>query len=369
MIPDFEEVFLYKDMGMIPYTLQEYYEYECTIVCYKKIKVSENVLKSGVNLHFSQMKSRYNNKILDTLYYIRKNAKTIDILNVYGLKIAEALLWSKYYKIWNRQGKVYLKLDIGYYNYQICENDKFFKKGIKKYMLRPIEVVSAETQELANKVAKLYKKDIVYIPNGFSNLGIVRNPRFIEKEDTILTVANLGTWPKATEVLLEAFARSVASHHWTLKLIGSIESGFQDKIDEIMKSYPKVIEQVIFAGEVKDRTQLAMEYKKAKVFILPSRKEGSPLVLAEAISNGCYIITSDQVSSAMDITNDEKYGKVVKSDNIDQLVECICEVCDDKRNWGKLALEIEQYANDKFLWKDICQRLNVLQRAEYENRN
>lgn len=358
VIPDFEQVFLYKDMGMIPYQLQKNFEYESYIACYEKMEEPDDFKENAESIKFLQIEKKYKNKILDTLRFIRRNSSEIQVLNVYGLKIAEALLWSRAYKFWNKKGVVYLKLDIGYYNFDICKHDIWYKKWLKKTLLKKIDLVSAESEELAIEVGKLYDRNVLCIPNGFATFGEAESKKPNMRENTLLTVANLGTWPKATEILLEAFAKSITMHDWQLKLVGSIEVGFQTKIDEIFTKYPDAVDRIEFLGSIRNRSELANWYKKSKVFILPSRKEGSPLVLAEAIYNGCYIITTDKVASAKDITKDEKYGRIVKADHIEDLTDTIQWVCNQTWNWEELSDEIRVYALETFDWNKICSKLD-----------
>ena len=55
----------------------------------------------------------------------------------------------------------------------------------------------------------------------------------LPRKNIILTVGNLGTYEKATDVLLEAFAMyAVRSKNtdWSLRLIGTVDESFRDCI-------------------------------------------------------------------------------------------------------------------------------------------
>ena len=57
--------------------------------------------------------------------------------------------------------------------------------------------------------------------------------------------------------------------------------------------YPDLRERVIFAGEVRDREELIKLYRESKIFVFPSRWEGCPLALSEALSHGLFTVTRD----------------------------------------------------------------------------
>jgi glycosyltransferase involved in cell wall biosynthesis len=117
-------------------------------------------------------------------------------------------------------------------------------------------------------------------------------------------------------------------------------------------------ERIEFAGEIKDRELLNKEYEKAKVFILPSRFEGFPLVLPEAMKNGCYLILSSKIPPAEELTDNGKYGLIVEPDNIEQLSETIAELCSSDKNWNDTALEIIDKATENYDWINICNKLD-----------
>ena len=79
------------------------------------------------------------------------------------------------------------------------------------------------------------------------------------KEKVILCVARHGTWQKATEVLLEAFAYIEETiPEWKLELVGSVEEDFKSYIEEYYRRYPKLRERVLFFGNIRDRQRLAV---------------------------------------------------------------------------------------------------------------
>ncbi len=50
-------------------------------------------------------------------------------------------------------------------------------------------------------------------------------------------------------------------------------------------------------GSIEDRETLRNEYAKAKIFAMTSRWEGFSIVKVEALSQGCYFVSTDIPSS------------------------------------------------------------------------
>ncbi|HOO26888.1 MAG TPA: glycosyltransferase, partial [Lachnospiraceae bacterium] len=169
----------------------------------------------------------------------------------------------------------------------------------------------------------------------------------------------LGTAEKATDILLSAFAKSAAAHDWTLKLIGPVKETFRPSIDLFCEQYPQLKERVIFLGKITDKETLSKEYRKAKIFTLPSRSESFGIVLVEAANEGCYLITTDMVPAGYDVNGNGRFGLVVPADNADALANAFSDLCgkNNSRDWNKEAQEISLFAQKTFCWDTIIRQL------------
>lgn len=65
---------------------------------------------------------------------------------------------------------------------------------------------------------------------------------------------------------------------------------------------------------------------EANVFLLPSRGEGCPITLLEAMRAGCIPIISDAKHGSLDIIEDGKTGFVVKQGSSDAIYNRICDI-------------------------------------------
>lgn len=346
--PPGTNVDLTKDEGQIPYTLSKNYNIDSTIVtCHIDNKTANMDSVNGLKVKHFPLIINY---AITGIVYLLLNAKKIDWLNIYFAG-RQAYLWTKIYKFFNRKGHVYLKLDMDYRSCDLYDkNEK--ERDIFKKNTKIVDIVSVESMEIKNRIQKYSEKDILIISDGIAELKykpeITKN-----REDVILTVGRLGTEQKATDILLTAFANSANQHNWKLKLIGTIEDTFMDEIEKFYNIYPQLKERVFFVGEIKEREQLYEEYCRAKVFALPSRWESFGISCAEALCCGCHLIVSDSIPPAREMTNNEKYGKIVKTESIKELEETILAATRYTYFTNEIC-EISSYANNLFSWDRIC---------------
>jgi glycosyltransferase involved in cell wall biosynthesis len=110
---------------------------------------------------------------------------------------------------------------------------------------------------------------------------------------TLLYVGELRQ-PKGLDVLVEAFLRIKANGGPVGKAVALRFAGDGEMKDQLlervrMSGHGDV---VTFCGHVSDEAALAREYLAASIFVLPSRSEGFPRVLYEAMAAGLPIIAT-----------------------------------------------------------------------------
>ena len=343
--PECINVELIKDVGMIPYILRKYYNYDSSIVCRQNDIEYTYKTKYLDDIPIDFIEKKYKNSILNIFRYLRKKSKKIDILNVYHLGIKEALLYASIYKFFNRNGYVYLKLDIDLKWIEYLKKCNKIKTFSIKKMLKKVDMISAETVQTCVEMSNMLGRKIDYIPNGFYNFDFDEND--YEKENIILTVGRLGTEQKNTELLVKAFD-SINNKNWNLSLVGTYTDEFKKWLNTNCKS-----SNVHLVGNISDRKKLSEMYKKAKIFVLPSRWESFGLVLLEALSMGCYVICSDAVPAAPDII-DSNSGEIFASENIQQL-----EMALEKRMKDSNQTVIWKKESD-FSWINICKKIDYI---------
>lgn len=349
LFPQGSNIHLIKDVGQIPYTLKKEFGVDTALV-------SGRICMEGTNLddvpgmEIDNLRIKWCGWKIGSLIYLLENAKKIDWLNLYHAKKSSYYL-AKIFKALNRKGKVYLKLDMDLTGCDALDCKKKIQNRFRKYLDR-MDLVSVESTAVLERIQKYTKRRILLVPNGYM-LGD-RMEGDIQKEDIFLTVGRLGTKQKATEILLEAFAQCRERQTWKMRLVGSVEDEFKPYIREYFSKYPELVGRVEFVGEINNRKALAEEYRKAKIFVLPSRWEAFPLVLSEAASQGCKIIVTPSVSSCKDFVYSPEFGEIVPTDDAQYLGETMEKMANSYRD-DRIVKEIIAYAEQRFSWKNICE--------------
>lgn len=342
---------LTKPNGLIPHTLYKKFGYNSTIVTYDNGDdyYDENI--KGVNIEF--LKRITGKPIIDGSLFIIKNAKKIDILHTFFWK-KENYFWFFLYKFLNKKGKIYVTMDVD----ERAKNENLTKNGIKakirKKFLKMCDLISAETTEMYNFLKENWYDEIKYVPYGV--LAANEKIYYNNKENTIITVGRIGTYQKATEILMEAYKNIYKDiPNWKVKIIGPIEEEFKKEINQYYKNYPNLKELVEFTGPIYDRKQLMLEFEKAKVFCLTSRYESFGLVLSEAGSRGDYIISTN-IAPARDLTNCGEYGTLFKIDNVEELSNKLKQVCLNQEKINRNCKAIQKFININYTWEAVCKK-------------
>ncbi len=365
---------LTKDIGMIPYYFHRLFNFNSKIVTYK-IGEYPNLKKNcnGLKLHFIKRSRRFEivRKFCEknVLKYLVANAKKIDILNLTYFTIIN-IIYGIIYKLLNRNGFLYLKMDvnilfkkINFNNWHLHMAKRFmfsilflhFIKLPKMIFLKIIDLISFESREIFEFSIKTFpklKQKLIYMTNGFDDFDIKKvgaNSPFSEKENIILSVGRLGTYQKATEILLEALSKIKDLKNWKVYLVGHIEANFKEFIKKYFIKNPQLKKKIIFTGNIINRDDLYEFYQKSKIFCLTSRYEGFPFVLIEAAYFGNYIVSTKLLSSR-EITKKGTLGSLFPLNDVNKLAEILQELINNEAILKENYLKIIEHAENNHSW-------------------
>lgn len=129
---------------------------------------------------------------------------------------------------------------------------------------------------------------------------------------------------KGFDMLIHAFA-SVAKVHpdWQLDIMGD---------GEMMPTVQELIAQYGLESQVKlwgMRRDLAERYRDYAMYVLPSYREGMPLVLLEAKANRLPIVSFDIMTGPREIVTDGVDGVLVPPCNTEAMARAICRLIED----------------------------------------
>lgn len=317
---------LVKDCGLIPYMLYRKYGIRVTMVGASGRPQDYPYKRFVQGMAFEEL-PEYTHEA--KVQYVAEHAQEIDLLLLRGAHGANILM-AREYKARNPDGLIYCGLDA---NSLWMDRLPWYEPLFLEF-LDHCDVLATSCTATAELLRRKWHRPISVITNGYYNFsGARRRLRsFQEKENIILTVGRLGTRQKATEVLLQAYAKIAEEiPNWKLRLVGAVDERLYPLINALYERYPGLRERITFTGAMEDREELTEEYERAKVFALPSRVEGgAPNVIAEALTGGCATAVT-KIDAWEDCIDEGRCGAAAEIDDIDGFATCLCTLCVSER--------------------------------------
>lgn len=354
LFPEAENVHLIKSCGMIPFVMKKFYGYDSTFVCYENGNYDylDNEVKG---LKLKKLKRITNNKLLDSILFLIKNAKNIDVLHMYHLS-KRTLICSYVYKFINKKGVVYLKLDNTDKDYFGKEYVPTKELKLKFKLMKNYDVISTESSECYKYINSKFPISIKYIQNGFYEP--LDKVKVNEKKNIILTVSRIGTKQKNNEMMLEGFSKIHKEiPDWKLRMIGPVEKSFEQVLDSYLQKDPTLASKIEMLGEIKDREILNKHYNEAKIFTLTSIFEGFPTVYLEALKSGCYLVSTN-FNVAKEITNFGEFGSVAEINDTKDYANKLLKSCKEINFDENLQKKIQDFAVNQYYWPNTCKKLD-----------
>jgi GalNAc-alpha-(1->4)-GalNAc-alpha-(1->3)-diNAcBac-PP-undecaprenol alpha-1,4-N-acetyl-D-galactosaminyltransferase len=129
---------------------------------------------------------------------------------------------------------------------------------------------------------------------------------------------------KGFDLAIKAFAQVAERYpEWTLTILG--EGEMRSELEKLCLELD-LEDRVFMPGVVKN---IDAHLRKADIFILPSRFEGFPVTLCEAMACGVPVIASNCLSGPREIVHDGIDGMLVKPDNISALAIGMSQLMSD----------------------------------------
>jgi GalNAc-alpha-(1->4)-GalNAc-alpha-(1->3)-diNAcBac-PP-undecaprenol alpha-1,4-N-acetyl-D-galactosaminyltransferase len=256
----------------------------------KQISLSHGVIpnhsiRSFINL-FRFYKKKENRPDIIISFITLTNLITIPVAKWYSIKIIAA----------------------EHINHLHIPGPSFLSNFTKKWLYRKADMVTVLTAF-----------DIAYYKKHGANVMVMPNPctfkpienTELERENVILAVGNLDRYHhKGLDNLIPMVAPILKSNpQWKLKIAGNGDDGLKF-LSAIVKEY-NMDNQIIFSGFVSNMSELM---QKSSIFILPSRFEGLPMAVLEAMSQGMACIAYDCKTGPSDIIN-KKNGVLIEDQN------------------------------------------------------
>ena len=215
------------------------------------------------------------------------------------------------------------------------------------YFLNPPKGVIAQTKIAAEYQKKYFKKSkVLVIPNSVRDVTMYPE---IKRKKVILAVGRLNDHLKGFDLLLDSIAL-LKNQDWELHIAGGDEEGDELKRQAVNLN---IRHRVKFLGKIKDIDRC---YAYAGIFVIPSRSEGFPNVLAEAMAAGCCCLAFDFVAGPQDMIDNNENGFIVPQNDIKKMAQKIDYLIlnrDKRIKVGEKATLIRNSLNVKFISRKI----------------
>lgn len=211
-----------------------------------------------------------------------------------------------------------------------------YVKILKGCFYRQASGIIAQTKRAAEHKYKQFGKriNLVIIPNAIRHIV----PYETVRENIVLYVGRL-SYEKGADRLIEALAMLGERSGWRYIFAG--EGPQKERLQQMV--YQKQLKNVEFVGNIQQIDDLFM---RSKIFVIPSRTEGFPNSLAEAMANGCASVSFDSIPSG-DVLVDGEEGIIVKDGDINALSDAIDTLMNNESYRAQLA-ENARKASSKF---------------------
>lgn len=153
-----------------------------------------------------------------------------------------------------------------------------------------------------------------------------------------------GTWlrRKGCDVLAEA-ARLLEEqgirYEWTL-------AGTGMEAAEVLRDWPEGLRDRVRVVPLVRGPEEARLYEEAAVFVLPSRFEGQPLTLLQAMANGCCCVTT-RCCGQKDVVTDRVNGLLVAPGSAGELAAALRDVWENPELCARLGAGAAEAARDR----------------------
>ena len=194
----------------------------------------------------------------------------------------------------------------------------------------------------ANATTVLTSFDVPYYTKHGANVTIMPNPlnlpktikAFSKRKSNILVVGALNRYVgKGFDGLLHLIAPILNKNpDWSLTIAGSGNKGLQ-VLRNLAKEL-KLEDQIIFTGFCKNIQDLMQD---SQIFVLPSKYEGLPMGLMEALSNGMACVAYDCPSGPHDLIENKVNGLLINNQDTQAMQSGLLRVMDDYIFREKLA--------------------------------
>ncbi|MCJ7434916.1 MAG: glycosyltransferase family 4 protein [Anaerolineales bacterium] len=120
-----------------------------------------------------------------------------------------------------------------------------------------------------------------------------------------------------------------------------------------------IADRVHFLGW-QSREELTKQYQQANIFLFPSRHEGMPNAVLEAMSTGLPVVAT-RIAGSEELVIEGETGFLVQTENVDELRDALHRILIDSKPRKKMGFASRQRVEENYSWKNVAEQYkNIL---------
>lgn len=201
--------------------------------------------------------------------------------------------------------------------------------------------------------------DIQIVPNGVAVEDFSPAPR--SWEPARLLIVGRIVYQKGIDLLLEALS-GLTELPWELDIAG--DGPLLPELRAMAEGY-RIEERVNFLGW-QDKTALASVYRSANLYAYPSRHEGMPNVVLEAMASGLPVVAS-RIAGNEELVVDPETGILVPPEDSKALREVLRELLPDPVRRESMGNRGRKRVEEQYTWASAARQYIKIFEAAQEN--
>jgi glycosyltransferase involved in cell wall biosynthesis len=225
-----------------------------------------------------------------------------------------------------------------------------FLSPLLRLVWKQAAAVVANSQGLLSLAEDFYREvDIQIIPNGVDISQFNQSENRDWENAHILWVGRL-VYQKGLDILLDALEQ-LKDQSWQLTLVGD---GPQRVLLEELAQEKGIANRIIFTGWL-DRKDLYRYYCESNMFVFPSRHEGMPNSVLEAMASGLPVIAS-KIAGNEELILPGISGMLVPPGDHNQLASALRNLIADSTLRLQMGAEARKRVVSRFTWEETAQQ-------------
>jgi glycosyltransferase involved in cell wall biosynthesis len=204
------------------------------------------------------------------------------------------------------------------------------------------------------KELEVEKEKIVYIPNGIPKEFFGPSKKI---ETRKIIYCGRVSHIKNIEVVIRSINK-IKNNLIKFEIFGPVEQNYLQYLNKLIKHY-KLERKISITDKHYDSEEQKEQLDSSEIFILPSKSEGMPQTLIEAMARGKIILASDN-KGARDIIEEGINGFLFKNNDSENLAITIEKIYAMKKDELRKIKSIAKKTAQNFSWEKLIPKMEAL---------